>query len=84
MEFEPIPAEDEHIAKEVIGAAIEVHRILGPGFIEGVYQRALRYELELRSFEVDYEQKIFVPYKDIQIAGQRLDLRVGCRVIVDA
>jgi hypothetical protein len=35
MPFDPIPDEDERIAKETIGAAIEVHRVLGPGFIEG-------------------------------------------------
>ena len=48
MKYEPIPEQDEELAKAVIGAAIEVHRELGPGFLEGIYRRALAYELCLR------------------------------------
>lgn len=45
MEFEPIPSRDEEIAHAILGAAIEVHRFLGPGFLESVYQKALFHEL---------------------------------------
>jgi GxxExxY protein len=83
MDHEPIPARDEEIAHQVIGAAIEVHRLLGPGFLESVYEKALMYELHLRGLEVERQKDILVPYKDIQIEGQRLDLLVGGRVIVE-
>ncbi len=83
MKYEPIPQQDEELAKTVIGAAIEVHRHLGPGFLESIYRKALAYELSLRGLAVEQEKEIAVPYKDIQIPGQRLDLLVGGRLIVE-
>lgn len=83
MEYPPIPTADEEIANRVIGAAIDVHRELGPGFLESIYRRALAFELSLRAFEVEQEKDITVPYKTIRIPGQRLDLLVGGRVIVE-
>jgi GxxExxY protein len=83
MEYQPIPRQDEEIAKAVIGAAIEVHRELGPGFLESIYRRALAYELSLRRIVVEQEKEIVVRYKDIQVPGQRLDLLAGGRVIVE-
>jgi GxxExxY protein len=83
MTFEPIPAEDERIAYTVIGAAIEVHRILGPGFLESVYRKALRHELALRGFSSEEEVPLVVCFKDLRIDGQRVDLLVERRVIVE-
>lgn len=80
---EPIPELDEAIAKKVIGAAITVHRELGPGFLEGIYRKAVAYELSLQGFAVEQEKPILIPYKDVQIPGQRLDLLVGERVIAE-
>jgi GxxExxY protein len=81
--LEPIPDGDERIAHAIIGAAIEVHRILGPGFLESIYRKALRYELSLRGFSSDEELPLFVQFKDLQIDGQRVDLLVEHRVIVE-
>ncbi len=81
---DPIPVEDELLAKQVIGAAIEVHRILGPGFLESIYVRALEYELSQAGLLVEREKPILVTFKGIQIPGQRLDLIVGGRLIVEA
>ena len=47
MNYAPIPAEDEQLAHKIIGAAIEVHRVLGPGFLEKIYERALVHELRV-------------------------------------
>ena len=81
--FEVIPDEDERIAHAVIGAAIEVHRILGPGFLECVYRKALRHELGLRGFSSDEELPLLIQFKDLRIDGQRVDLLVERRIIVE-
>jgi GxxExxY protein len=78
-----IPAEDEELAHQIIGVAIEVHRLLGPGFLEVVYERALMHELQVRGLTVEKQKEILVPYKDIPMEGQRLDLLVGGLVIVE-
>ena len=83
MAYEPIPEGDERIAHAVIGAAIEVHRCLGPGFLEKIYERALVHELALRKISVQPQKEILVPYKEIMIPGQQLDLLAGERVIVE-
>jgi GxxExxY protein len=83
MSWEPIDEGSESTAHQVIGAAIEVHRLLGPGFLESIYRKALQYELKTRGQVVEAEKEILVPYKDIQIPGQRLDLLVGGLVIVE-
>lgn len=81
--FAPIPAETERLGKAVIGAAIEVHRHLGAGFLERVYEDAFCHELELRGVPFERQKEVTVPYKDILISGQRLDLLIGGQVIVE-
>jgi GxxExxY protein len=83
MNFDPIPEEDEQLAHAIIGAAIEVHRLLGPGFLESICERALCHELALRGVAYDRQKELIVPYKDLDIPGQRLDLLVAGRVITD-
>jgi GxxExxY protein len=83
MDFDAIPEEDERLAHAIIGAAIEVHRLLGPGFLESIYERALCHELALRGVAFERQKELIVRYKDLGIPGQRLDLLVGGRVIVD-
>jgi GxxExxY protein len=83
MSFQPIPEEDEHLGREIIGAAIEVHRLLGPGFLEKIYERAMVHELKLRGLMVQPQYEILIPYKEIQIPGQQLDLLVGGRIVVE-
>jgi GxxExxY protein len=81
--FAVIPAETEHIATAVIGAAIEVHRHLGPGFIEKIYQEALCLELDARGFKYERERAIVVHYRGVPIPGQRIDLIVAECVLVE-
>lgn len=83
MGHEPIPPEDEDSAKRIIGAAIEVHRTLGPGFLERVYEDALCYELTEAAIPFERQKRLFVPYKKILIHGHRIDLLVGDRIIVE-
>ncbi len=83
MSYAPIPEEAEELARKVIGAAIEVHRALGPGFLESIYRRALCHELFLLGIPFEQEKDILVPYKDIQIPGQRLDILVAGRILLE-
>lgn len=79
----PIPAEVEEIGHRVIGCAITVHRILGPGYREKTYNRAFCLELDEQGLKYESEKKILVPYKRWQIDGHRLDLIVEGSVIVE-
>jgi len=54
-------------AYAVVGAAIEVHRVLGPGFLEGVYQEALEIELRERSIPYSIQPKLTISYKGNQL-----------------
>ncbi len=81
--FMPVPAEAERWGRALLDAAFEVHSILGPGFLERVYEDALCYELDRRSIPYERQKAILVPYKDLQIEGQRLDLLVGGMVIAE-
>ena len=83
MSFRPIPAETEVAAREVIGAAIEVHRSLGPGFLERIYQEALCLELKARGLPFEAERSVCVHYRGVPIGRQRIDLVVAERVIVE-
>jgi GxxExxY protein len=81
--FEPIPAEIEWVGRRVIGCAITVHRVLGPGYKESIYVEALCLEMDSRGLRFEREVPITVVYKGQQIPGQRLDLRVGGVLVVE-
>jgi GxxExxY protein len=69
---------------EVTGCAIKVHKALGPGLLEGVYEKCLKYELEKNGFDV--KQQLFVPvyYDDLEInTDLKLDLLVNDLVVVE-
>ena len=83
MSFELIPAETEQVVTEVIGCGIEVHRRLGPGFLERIYQEALCLELHTRGLTFERECSVVVNYKGVAIPGQRIDLIVQRCVIVE-
>lgn len=70
------------LARAVIGAAIEVHRHLGPGFLEGVYEEALCVELQLRGIPFERQRLARVEDKGQAVGEVRLDLLVaGCLVV---
>ena len=69
-------------ARAVIGAALEVHRELGPGYLESVYENALSTELELRDSKFERQQSFSLTYKDRRIGDGRIDFLVdGCLVV---
>jgi GxxExxY protein len=67
----------------VIGAAMEVHKILGPGFLEAVYQAALERELTLRGIPFEHKVKLPVTYKDIIVGIYEADLVIDNKFIVE-
>ena len=77
------PLEHQEITEQIIGAAFEVHRILGYGFLERVYQRAMYVELELRGLNAVLESDIQVRYKDRVVGDYRTDLLVNGCVLVE-
>ncbi|MBU0616447.1 MAG: GxxExxY protein [Planctomycetes bacterium] len=79
---EPTECEDA-LAHEVIGAAIEVHRILGPGLLESIYEEALCIELTERRIPFVRQKRIDLMYKGHTIGAGRLDLLVGDALVVE-
>jgi GxxExxY protein len=72
------------ITEAIIGAAIEVHRQLGPGMLESVYEAVLAYELAQRGLEVERQKAVPLVYKELSFdEGYRLDLLVAGQVIVE-
>ena len=75
---------ENEISERVIGAAIEVHKILGPGLIESIYEEAFCREFALRNIEFKRQQAVPIGYKGVNLASDlRLDLIVFDKVIVD-
>jgi GxxExxY protein len=75
---------ENEISREVIGAAIEVHEIMGPGLLESVYKQCLSRELQLRNMSFASEQILNAEYKGLRFDIEyRIDLLVADRVVVE-
>jgi GxxExxY protein len=87
MEFEDEVKEPSQelnaITYAIIGAAIEVHRELGPGFGEEIYQRAMEVELGMRSIPFQRQAAFIVMYKGTKVGSGRIDLVVVDQVVVE-
>ena len=76
--------EFSELSNRVIGAAIEVHRNLGPGLLESTYQSCLAHELMLRDINFEIEYPLPVKYKGVQLeCGYRIDLLVENEIILE-
>jgi GxxExxY protein len=73
----------KEITEQIIGAAFEVYRELGYGFLEKVYQRAMQVELRLRGLKAEIEQKIQVNFKGNVVGDYQADILVSDVVIVE-
>jgi GxxExxY protein len=79
-----VDVQRDPIAGEIIGAAIEVHRVLGTGLLESTYQHCLVYELVQRGLQVESQVPLPVVYKGTRLdCGYRLDLLVNQDIIVE-
>ena len=79
----PISQDAEDVGHAVIGCGIAVHRLLGPGYKELIYQRAFAIELQEQGLTYDAEKRIAVPYKGRMIGGHKVDFLVNGCVIVE-
>jgi GxxExxY protein len=75
--------EQDKVTHEIIGCAMEVHSILGNGFQEVVYQRALSVEMKLRNIEHQREFEMQVEYKGVDVGKRRVDFLVVNEISVE-
>jgi GxxExxY protein len=79
----PLDPGTELVMTRTIGAALAVHKALGPGFLESIYRKAMCIELESYAIPFERERSIRVRYRNVEIRGQRVDLVVADAVIVE-
>jgi GxxExxY protein len=76
--------EENRLSNIILGAAIEVHKALGPGLLESAYQECLAYELIHRGLKVAKEHPLPIIYKEVKLDhGYRLDLLVENKVVIE-
>lgn len=76
--------DENQISNLIIGCAIEVHKVLGPGLLESAYEICLAYELQQQGLHVSQQVPMPVVYKEIKLDhGYRMDLLVSNRVVVE-
>ena len=74
----------EHLSESIIGAAIEVHKALGPGLLESAYKMCMMHELDLRGIPYRKEVDLPVVYKGIRLdCGYRMDLVIDEKIVVE-
>lgn len=83
MRSSTLSAIDDVLTERIIGAAIAVHKYLGPGLLEGLYQKALAIELGRLDIPHRTESSCSVRYHGVPLGEQRLDLVVDARVVVE-
>ena len=76
--------EFESLSKDVLGAAIEVHKHLGPGLLESAYEECLSFELVQRGYKIEQQKPIPVVYKEIKLdCGYRIDILVEDKLVLE-
>ena len=75
--------EHKELTEKIIGAAIQVHQQLGPGFIESIYEKALMIELRKSGLQVKEQQEVIVKYDNIEVGRHRLDLFVEGSIVIE-
>jgi GxxExxY protein len=83
-EFRPISEDINNTAKEIVDAALKVHKALGPGLMESIYEACLKHELSLRGLSVETEVSVPIVYEGLHIpSALRIDMLVEGQVIVE-
>ena len=73
----------EDLSRDIIGAAVRVHKVLGPGFLEYIYEEALKVEFTGIGFHHDSQKEIKIMYQGVEIGTHRLDLVVESQIIIE-
>jgi GxxExxY protein len=77
-------AQRDDLSEQVIGAAIEIHKILGPGLLESAYEECLCYELESKRIPFQRQVALPVNYKEVSLeCGYRMDLVIASKLVVE-
>ena len=79
----PLPDATERVVQTVIGAAIEVHKALGPGLLESIYADAMAIELEFKNIRHERQKSVLLTYRERPLRSQRIDLVVEDQVLVE-
>lgn len=75
---------DNELSHDIIGAAVEVHKVLGPGLLESAYEECLAREFVLRAMTFERQKPAPVVYKDVKLeCGYRMDFLVEGRIVVE-
>lgn len=75
---------ENDISREIIGACIKIHKLLGPGLLESTYQQCLCYELKKTGFTIECEKLVPLVYEEITIGcGYRIDILVEQKVVIE-
>jgi len=72
-----------NLSKKIIGIAIDIHKKLGPGFVEKIYEKALIHELEKRKFKFTAQAIIKVKYDNLLLGNQRVDFLIENEIIIE-
>jgi GxxExxY protein len=75
--------EHEELTNKIIGCAIEVHKKLGPGFLESIYENAFIVELQKQNLQVEKQREIVIKYDGVEVGRHRLDLIVNDTIVVE-
>jgi GxxExxY protein len=78
-----MPLVEEELSKRIIGCCIAVHRALGPGFLESIYEEALAVEFAKTGFLVERQKQVLIFYEGKMIGEHRLDYLIDARVILE-
>jgi GxxExxY protein len=75
--------EHEQLTDKIIGCAIEVHKRLGPGFLESIYENALIIELQRQELHIEQQREVIIKYDSVEVGRHRLDLIVDNTIVVE-
>lgn len=75
--------EHESLTDKIIKCPIEVHKKLGPGFLESIYENAFIIELQKQNLQVEKQREIFVQYDGVEVGRHRLDIIVNDTIVVE-